>query len=104
MSGVQQSPTNKRSGGKAKSNPRPKMAKSRKRKPERAEYPSIAHGSRKLEEKWRAESDMRTLAETAKILETPGRVQAAKRVAMETAAAAKEAADAVLNVRTTKGE
>lgn len=58
--------------------------------------------SRRWEEKWRAESDMRNLAETAKILEEPKRLRAAKRVAMEQAEAAQEAANAVLNVKTNK--
>lgn len=101
MSRVQSGQAAQRSNGKAK--PRSQMAKGKRSRAAAEDAPRIAHGTRKLEERWRAESDMRILAETAKILEQPQRVAAAKKVAQEQARAAQEAAQAVMGVRTTKG-
>lgn len=65
-------------------------------------YPTAS--AKAQEAKWRAESDMSTLAAAHDILKSPPRVKAAQRAAKEREIAARKAAEAVTGIKATKGE
>ena len=69
--------------------------KSNRRNSGRLKPASIQNKISEEEKKWRAESDLRTLTDARDILDSPGRIEAAKKMAQERVQVAQEAAESV---------